>query len=50
MFRMARNTALGAKRSHRMAMASICNDEQAPFGVTSGHDRNTLSLAVKDSA
>jgi len=26
-------------------MASICNDEQGSFGVMSGHDRNTLSLA-----
>ena len=25
-------------------MASICNDERAPFGVMSGHDRKTLSL------
>src|SRR5215216_2528901 len=26
------------------AMASICNDEQGPFSVMSGHGRNTLSL------
>ena len=26
-------------------MASICNDERAPFGVMSGHDRKTLSLS-----
>jgi hypothetical protein len=35
---------LGAKRSHSLAMASICNDEQGAFGVMSGHDRKTLSL------
>jgi len=27
-------------------MASNCNDEHGPFGVMSGHDRNTLSLSV----
>jgi hypothetical protein len=27
------------------AMASICNDEQASYGVMSGHDRKTLSLS-----
>ena len=27
------------------AMASICNDERARFGVMSGHDRKTLSLS-----
>ena len=44
--RTARQKApdLGAKRSHSLAMASICNDEQEAFGVMSGHDRNTLSL------
>ena len=26
-------------------MASICNDERAPFGVMSGHERKTLSLS-----
>ena len=27
-------------------MASICNDERASLGVTSGHDRKTLKLSV----
>jgi hypothetical protein len=27
------------------AMASICNDERASFGVMSGHDRKTLNLS-----
>jgi len=44
--RAARQKApdLGAKRSHSLAMASICNDKQVAFDVLSGHDRNTLSL------
>ena len=28
-------------------MASICNNEQAFFGVMSGHDRKILSLSAK---
>ena len=27
-------------------MASICNDERASLGVTSGHDGKTLKLSV----
>ena len=30
-------------------MASICNDEQAAFGVMSGHERKTLGLSVVSS-
>ena len=32
------------------AMASICNDERAAFGVMSGHDRKTLRLSVTEPA
>jgi hypothetical protein len=28
-------------------MASICNDERAPSGVLSGHDRKTLRLSAR---
>ena len=31
-------------------MASICNNEQALFGVMSGHDRKTLSLSLHRDA
>ena len=36
--------ALAQSAAIARAMASICNAEQARFGVTSGHGRKTLSL------